>query len=106
MIDSLLNTAISGLRVAGQRANVAANNIVNVNTPDFNADTVQQKTIVTSSQPSGGSRVEAQIIASEQSPDLASEIVNLIEAEIAYKANAETLRVAEDLAEELIDIQT
>lgn len=106
MIDSILNTAISGLRVAGQRANVAANNIVNVQTRDFTADTVQQKTIVTDSNPAGGSGVTAQIIASDQPTDLASEIINLIEAEVAYKASAETLKVAEDLADEVLDIQT
>lgn len=106
MVESLLNTAISGLRVAGQRAEVAANNIVNVSTEGFSASSVQQSTIVTNSNPAGGSGIEAQIINGSQPTDLATEIVNLIEAEVAYKASAETLRVAEDLSDELIDIQT
>jgi flagellar hook protein FlgE len=106
MIDSLLNTAISGLKTASKRAEVAANNIVNVSTDGFNADRVQQSSIVTDSNPAGGSGVQAQIIASNQQTDLASEIVNLIEAEVAYKASAATLRTAEDLANELVDIKT
>lgn len=106
MIDSLLNTAISGLKTASKRAEVAANNIVNVSTDGFNADRVQQSSIVTNSTPAGGSGVQAQIIAGSQPTDLASEIVNLIEAEVAYKASAATLRTAEDLADELVDIKT
>ena len=106
MIDSLLNTAISGLKTASKRAEVAANNIVNVSTDGFNADRVQQSSIVTDSSPGGGSGVQAQIIAGNQPTDLASEIVNLIEAEVAYKASAATLRTAEDLADELVDIKT
>lgn len=106
MIDSLLNTAISGLKTASKRAEIAANNIVNVSTDGFNADRVQQSSIVTDSTPAGGSGVQAQIIAGNQPTDLASEIVNLIEAEVAYKASAATLRTAEDLADELVDIKT
>lgn len=106
MIDSLLNTAISGLKTASKRAEVAANNIVNVNTDGFNADSVQQSSIVTNSTPGGGSGIQAQIIAGDQPTDLASEIVNLIEAEVAYKASAATLRTAQDLADELVDIKT
>ena len=106
MIDSLLNTAISGLKTASKRAEVAADNIVNVNTDGFSADTVQQTSIVTNSTPAGGSGVQAQIIAGNQPVDLASEIVNLIQAEVAYKASAATLRTAEDLADELVDIKT
>lgn len=106
MIDSLLNTAISGLKTASKRAEVAANNIVNVSTDGFNADRVQQSSIVTNSTPAGGTGVQAQIIAGSQPTDLASEIVNLIEAEVAYKASAATLRTAEDLADELVDIKT
>jgi flagellar hook protein FlgE len=106
MIDSLLNTAISGLKTASKRAEVAANNIVNLSTDGFDADRVQQSSIVTDSTPAGGSGVQAQIIAGNQPTDLASEIVNLIEAEVAYKASAATLRTAEDLADELVDIKT
>lgn len=105
MIDSLLNTAISGLKTASKRAEVAANNIVNINTDGFTADRVQQSSIVTNSNPSGGSGVQAQIINGNQPTDLANEIVKLIEAEVAYKASIETLRTAEDLADELIDIK-
>jgi len=106
MIDSLLNTAISGLKTASKRAEVAANNIVNVNTDGFKADRVQQSSIVTNSTPAGGSGVQAQIISGNQPTDLATEIVNLIEAEVAYKASAATLRTAEELANELVDIHT
>lgn len=106
MIDSLLNTAISGLKTASKRAEVAANNIVNVNTDGFTADRVQQSSIVTNSTPAGGSGVQAQIISGNQPTDLATEIVKLIEAEVAYKASVETLRTAQELADELVDIRT
>lgn len=106
MIDSLLNTAISGLKTASKRAEVAANNIVNVTTDGFTADRVQQSSITTNSNPAGGSGVQAQIISSGEPTDLATEIVKLIEAEVAYKASIETLRTAEDIADEVLDIKT
>ena len=106
MIDSLLNTAISGLKSASKRAEVAANNIVNVNTDGFTADRVQQSSIVTNSTPAGGAGVQAQIISGNQPTDLATEIVKLIETEVAYKVSAETLRTAQELADELVDIRT
>jgi len=106
MIDSLLNTAISGLKTASKRAEVAANNIVNVNTDGFTADRVQQTSIVTNSTPAGGSGVQAQIISGNQPTDSATEIVKLIEAEVAYKASAQTLRTAQELSDELVNIRT
>lgn len=103
-LTSILSTATSGLRAASVRANSAANNIVNINTPGYAASNVVQNTIRTNGNISGGSGVEAQLIGSGLSPDLGQEIIQLIEAETTYRANARVLETANETSREVLDI--
>ncbi len=102
-ITPTLNTAASGLRAASLRANSAANNIVNINTPGYEATAVSQKTVYSGTSPGGGSAVNAQLIGSGLAPDLGQEIANLIEAEQVYKANARVLNTASELSRETLN---
>ncbi len=105
-IDPVLSTATSGLRAASLRANNAASNIVNINTPGYTATTVSQGTVRTGGNIAGGSGINAQIIATELGPDLGEEIIQLIEAETVYRANARVLETASDLSRDTLDIIT
>jgi len=103
-INSILSTAVSGLQANATRANVSANNIVNQNSRDFTASQVNASTIASTSSAAGGSGVLAQVIATDKPVDLVHEVTQLIEAEAAYRANAEVIRTAEELTEDTLDI--
>ena len=70
-----IDAALNGLNQATQRANQASSNIANATTPNIG-----------------------------ENISLPEEAVNLITAEIAFKANAATLRVNQELSEELLRI--
>ena len=103
-ISSVLSTGVSGLRAAAQQVESAASNIANATTEGFTASRTAQQTLVTGNNPGGGTAVDAQIFSSNGAPDLATEIVRLVEAETAYKASASVIRTAEDLTKEALDI--
>jgi len=105
-LNSILSTAVSGLDANSKRAQTAANNIVNVNTPKFKASSVEATTIVSGADIAGESGVQAQILAGDKPTNLVREFTRLIEAEAAYKANAQVVRTAEDLTEDTLDILT
>ena len=105
-LNSILSTAVSGLDANSKRAQTAANNIVNVNTPEFKASSVETTTVVSGGGIAGGSGVQAQILTGDQPTSLVREFTRLIEAEAAYKANAQVVRTVEDLNEDTLDILT
>jgi flagellar basal body rod protein FlgC len=82
-MSGITNIAVNGLNNAGQRAFVAANNIVNA-----------------SSTPT------PQSIADPSTRDVATNIVNLNEAGLSYSANALVIKTAQKLDKALIDIKT
>lgn len=94
---NVLTTAISGLKANATRVHQAANNIVNERSGDYTAGRVE-----TVSRPTGG--VDAVILGTEEPTDVATEIVNLIIAETAYKASAKLISTAEELSDTLLDI--
>ncbi|WNJ98368.1 flagellar basal body protein [Thalassospiraceae bacterium LMO-JJ14] len=102
-LSTTLTTAASGLRATSVRASSAANNIVNINTPGFEASTLSQQTVYSGSNPGGGTAVEAQLIGSGLAPDLGQELTTLIEAETVYRANAEVFRTASELSRRTLD---
>jgi len=102
VIGQALATAVSGLRVNALKANAAASNIVNQNTPGYKAARVRTLSQVTS-QSSAGGGVVARIIAAGE-VDLAFEFTRLIKAEAAYRANAGVFRTVEDIERESVDV--
>ena len=76
MLDAI-STGLSGLQSAVKKVDTAATRIANVTTPP----------------------------AEGQDPvELSEEAVNLIVAELEFKANAATITTASELSEELLDI--
>jgi flagellar basal-body rod protein FlgC len=100
-ISGVLSTAISGLNANARRAQVAADNIVNVNTPGFKAAGVRTTTVVAGGE---GGGVLASVVAGSEGVDLAREFVELIGAQVTYNANANVIRAGEDLARRIVDI--
>ena len=75
MIDAI-GIGLSGLNKATQKVETAAENIANITTP----------------------RDDGVIV------DLSEEAVNLILAETEYKANLATIKTADEMSDELLDI--
>jgi flagellar basal-body rod protein FlgC len=100
-IANILSTAVSGLNASARRAQVAADNIVNANTPDFIAASVHA-TSVTVGDAGGG--VLAQTVPGTKGVDMASEFVSLTQAQVSYNANAQVIRVGDSLSRTLIDV--
>lgn len=118
-------SAIAGLTAAGKRADIAANNIANARTTGtldpYSGYTAQQA--VQSTTAAGAPQVSARLLSpghvaayEPDSPDadadglvgvpdvdIAANIVDLIQAEHAYKANAVTLRTLDELSRALYD---
>lgn len=97
-ITSILSSAVAGLHKSAERVHESANKIVNLNTKSQISEPVSAQPPLT-----GSNAVQAQIIGGN-SDDLVREFVNLIEAEIAYRANAAVIRTAEDLSKTSRDI--
>ncbi len=113
MVD-INSTALSGLYAAEQRISVAADNIANVNTPNFRA-----KDVVQTSQSTGG--VSTQVVdrspatvtvatsegTSEQRPNvsLERELIQSQTASYDYQANLKVLKTERDITKSLLDIQ-
>ena len=114
-LSGILATTVSGLANASSRVAVAADNIVNVNTPGYQAKEVRSSTIVTRQNAGTGyaSGGVSGVIRTNPSPaidngsnvDLATELVNLITATVAYKAGLTVIATGEELARELVDIK-
>ncbi|MBO6520838.1 MAG: hypothetical protein JJ900_07135 [Rhodospirillales bacterium] len=102
-LTPVLSSATSGLRASSLRVATAADNIVNINTPGYEANRVSQKTVYSGTNPGGGTAVDAQVIGSGLAPDLGQEITNLIQAESVYRANAAVLSTASELSRETLN---
>ncbi len=104
-VSSALTTAVSGLNASAVQFKTAANNIVNAQTPNYEA-----KEVRTFSQAAGfdqggtGSGVTTSIVEGGH-VDLASEFIMMTQAELSYSANAKVITVTEDLVGTLLDIK-
>ena len=123
---SAFNNAIGGLRAASVRVAIASDNIANIGTTRAVDDATYNGFVPTKPVQSsglGGPQVTAKPVTppfiNEYNPshpdansdgligranvDLAANIVELKQAEIAYKANAAVLRTAAELTGHLLD---
>lgn len=104
-ITRVLSGAVSGLLAGATRASVAANNIVNVNTPGFTPSRAETTSLVAGTGPrSTGSGVNV-VFVQEVGLDLGNEFGRIIDAEAAYRASAQVLRTADEMARRLVDIR-
>jgi hypothetical protein len=98
---SALGSAASGMRDALVRLDVAAENVANVNTPDF-----QPARVISVAQPEGGVRP---VVLPADSPlamggDLLGGLVDLIVARGAFAANAASFRAAAHTERSLLSV--
>ncbi|MCC7016536.1 MAG: hypothetical protein IT564_04975 [Rhodospirillales bacterium] len=108
-IQNILSTAVSGLLAQSFRAAEIANNVANVNTAGFKSGEV-----LTVSVEAGGRGAGVLARRRESDPreagdgeggdeDIARQFANLIETEIAYKANALIVRTAGETLGRVLD---
>ncbi len=104
-ISAVMNTALSGMMANSRQAATSARNVANAQTAGY--DKLQTSF---STKAAGGVDVT---VASSGSPDpsgysnvdLAEEAMNLLEAEIGYKANAAVLEAGADLWDVLATVK-
>jgi flagellar hook protein FlgE len=101
----VLSTAVSGLQASSAQFRVAANNIVNANTPNYEAKQARMFSQAAGFDQGNASGVTTAIVESGNEVDLASEFINLTQAKITYTANAKVINVAEELVGSLLDIK-
>ncbi len=94
MIDSI-GIALTGLNSATARINSSASKIANLNE---NYDSDAQSTAKPSPIATPSGAIEA------QNTNLAEEIINMKMAEISYKANLNTIKVAGSMFDELLGV--
>jgi flagellar hook protein FlgE len=109
-IQNVLSTAVSGLFAQSSRAAEIAHNIANINTADFKPADILTISVEAGE---GGSGVLARRRdqdtgesggGSGGDADLARQFAKLIETEVAYTANAQVLRVAEQTLGRVVDL--
>jgi len=110
-LTGVMSAAVSGLRAESLRVNVSANNIANVNTEGFKPQDVASQTLATQ-QVSNNSYSSGGVLATvsptsieDQGTDLSFEFTKLIQAESSYRHNIETLKTADDMLKELVNIK-
>ncbi len=105
-IQSTLSTAVSGLLAQSFRAAEIANNVVNVGTSGFKPAEVLTISIQAGNQGSGVSarRRESDGQEGGGDTDLARQFADLVQTEIAYKANAKVVRAAEETLGRLLNV--
>ena len=101
-ISGVMNNALSGMLASQTAATTTANNIANVSTPGYK----RQVTSMTA-QETGGVSAKVSMSASDgdNNVDLATEAVNMKEAEISYKANASVWEAGADMWDALASVK-
>jgi flagellar hook protein FlgE len=98
-MNAISSIAVSGVHAASTRLDVAAHNIANAQTPDFQRQVVHQ-----ASQETAG--VVTSVGKSEEiGPDLAADLVEQMAASYAYKANLKTIQTQDQMMGSLLDIK-
>ena len=101
--STLFSVAFSGLNASATRAQVAANNVVNANTPGFRPARVETTSLVAGRGLDGGAGVQAQLLEGDaEGVNLVTEFTQLIASKVAYKASAELIRTGQELDDALL----
>ncbi len=101
--STLLSAAVSGLNANAARAHVAANNVVNANTPGFRPSRVETTSLVAGRGIDGGAGVQVQLLdGGGEGVNLVAEFTQLIASNAAYKASAALIRTGRELDDALL----
>ena len=93
-----VNSAQSALKAYSDALSVTANNVANINTPDFKPAEANMN-----EGEDGGVYVTLSQ-NSQAGTDIAKETVDMITTEEGFKANTHTLQASEEMTKKLIDI--
>ena len=96
-LHSLSSIASSGLQAAQLRSGAAAHNTANLQTPQFQRQSVAQQ-----AQPGGGTLASVQT-AQGSGPRLEADVVEQMAATYSFKANLQTLRTADHMLGTLLN---
>jgi flagellar basal body rod protein FlgC len=102
-IGGVANTALSGLLAAQNQADQAATDIANFGTTDSPFLPGGGGTALTGTQPTG---IAGAVQQATGGTDLATQLVDLINARNAFAANVDTLNAASTIAKQAINIVT
>ncbi|MDB5551324.1 MAG: flagellar basal body rod protein [Rhizobium sp.] len=98
-ITSITGIALSGMNAQTSRLAAVANNVANADTPDYGRQTVS---LTSTLDPAG---VGTTVTSGPEDVDLATEKLELTEAELGYKANAAVFEAGADLWDVLATIK-
>lgn len=97
----LMSAGLSGVRSASFGLAVTANNVANVNTPDFRA----QRLDFEEGAPGSGPLRETPGLRESSNVDLAVEITNLQVQSGAYRANLKVIQTADEILGATLDMK-
>lgn len=99
-----LSSPLSGIQAASLRLDVAAHNIANAQTPDFRREVAQQQTVGTGLGQEQPGVVVTIGKSSEIGADLATDLVEQMQASYSFKANLRSIRTQDEMMGSLLDI--
>ncbi len=102
-IQTILSVAISGLQAQSARAAEIADNVANVNTGGFNPSDILTISVQAGDRGAGVQARRRESGGQGDSGDLTRQFANLIETEIAYKANARVVATASRTLGQFLD---
>ena len=102
-VSDALSTAVSGLHASAVQFRTAATNIVNSNTPNYEAKEVRSISQVAGSDQANTGGVTTTIIEGGD-VNLVSEYIDITQAKISYTANVKVVATTEELVGSLLDI--
>lgn len=99
-----LAVSTSGLDVNQFRMNSTGHNIANANTEKFHAQQVVSSENASENNTAGGTSVNAVKKSAETGVNLSSELADMKQSEVVYKANAKAVQVQNKAMGSLLDI--
>lgn len=100
-MSSLGSIASSGLGAAQLRLDASANNVANMNTPNYRRQVVQQE----AAADSAGVRATVQRQQEAEGVALEKEAVEQMSATYAFKANVQTIKTQDEMMGSLLDVK-
>src|SRR5690242_8609509 len=97
-MNDVTSVAVSALAAYGKKQAVTANNVANINTPDYRASTVVMK-----EDKAGG--VSPTVSQGQDTVDISKEAVDMITTGHAFKANLKVLQAKDEMTRELLNIK-
>lgn len=94
----MYETSVSGIRAAEERLNVSAHNTANLNTKDARALRITQE-----SRPRAAG-VEADVVITDQRPDITTESIEQLYTIQSLRANAAAFKTQDEIDTSTIDL--